>query len=237
MAVDDAGLSRRHGKETQLTLDTLAWLSMHESHRRTSRARVSLSVRCASRYCNDASFRGRAIYTFMTSHAGGQQSIQQVLTVTRLLAAFLCSDRTLRRRRCARQSLMCTFPTQWLLSWWAPWYCAADHRTHYSTHILAGIDHRRSKVVHHPPGARISRCNSSSVQSCFAPSKLKHHRHLTAPEWHGSSGVVFYIDQDRPELFAQHDHVLVLYHTGRIVSRPCNCAFQKSERFPITVRD
>ena len=31
--------------------------------------------------------------------------------------------------------------------------------------------------MHHPPGMRNSRCNSSSEQSCLAPSKMKRHRH------------------------------------------------------------
>ena len=53
-----------------------------------------------------------------------------------------------------------------------------------------------------------SRCNSSSEQSCLVPSKIKHHRHLTALEWHGFFSVVSYIDSDRPELFVQKGHIL-----------------------------
>ena len=41
----------------------------------------------------------------------------------------------------------------------------------------AGIVHRRSSAVHHPPDARNIRCNSSSEQSGPASSKMKRHRH------------------------------------------------------------
>ena len=55
--------------------------------------------------------------------------------------------------------------------------CAVDLRTDCLVRDPAGIGHRRSRAVHHPPDARNTRCNSSSEQSGPASSKMKRHRH------------------------------------------------------------
>ena len=44
---------------------------------------------------------------------------------------------------------------------------------------------------------------------------MKRHLHLKAFDWHGSSGMDPYIDQDRTELFEQQGNVLDVFEMSR----------------------
>ena len=119
------------------------------------------------------------------------------------------------------------------------WSCAADFRTDFLVHNLAGIGHRQSRAVHHPPGARNSRCNSSSEQSGPTP-KMTRHRHSTVLEWHVPSGVVSYIDLDRLEVFVQQGHAMdvsVTFRYGGAVISAQREVSQQHTRLSPTMRD